>query len=93
MSKPIDVIDLYEQLQKKFPYVEFIIVETEKSVGFSKYKFHEFRLKRYHNQIFETPIKTSISIRQDANLDTDDYFAIEKMMYESFTTKKQFGII
>lgn len=93
MSKQMDVIEVYTQLQKKFPYVEFEIIETEKKLGFSRQKFHEFRLKRLYNQVFEKPIKTSINIRQGATIDTNDYYSIEDKMYESFGKYKKMEIV
>lgn len=92
MARKIDAIDIYNELKKRFPHVEFVIEEKIIKKNMNEYGIFVFKLKKLLNTTFEPPIKTSISILQDEELDTDEFWRIETMMQESFSLKKLRGV-
>lgn len=85
MVRNIDIVDIITKLNKKFPYVEFIVKEEIRSNHLSFYRFY---LKKLLFQTFEPPIKTSISFLKDDYIDDHDFYQLELKMYESFNLEK-----
>jgi hypothetical protein len=85
MVRNIDIVDIITKLNKKFPYVEFIVKEEIRSYNRS---FYRFFLKKLLSQTFEPPIKTSISFLKDDYIDDHEFYQLELKMYESFNLEK-----
>jgi hypothetical protein len=79
-----DVVDVLKKLNDEFPYLKFVTEDRVLRVGLGEYNHHIFMLKRLNKNTFETPIKTSISLRENETLMEDEYQKISRKIYESF---------
>lgn len=86
--KTYDVVDVYRKLRREFPQVKFIVDEVEVPIGLDYYTFFKFKLKRYYGQEFEPPIKTTISISKNNEINENEYNEIRNNMILSFGQPK-----
>ena len=84
----MDIVDVYTELNKKFPHVKFIIEEKERG----HLSFYYFKLIGLFNLKFDPAIKTSICILRSDYITDLEYQVIERKMYESFSVKKLLGV-
>ena len=79
-EKTYDVVDLYKKLKKHFPHLKFVTEDIVKG----KYTFHNFQLKKYNGQVFDPPVKTTISVLKNNELTKNEYRTIRDNVALSF---------
>lgn len=86
-----DAIEVHQKLKKEFPFVEFILEETQfKKFGRGLY---HFRIKTFRGQDFDPPVKTSIFLEKNEQINDVQYNVIRVKMWESFVQQKNLGVI
>lgn len=71
-----DVIDIYYKFKNDCPYLEFVIDEVERFVGKNKYLYQRFCLRKYNEQLYDPPLKTTILILINSEISEKKYKTI-----------------
>lgn len=77
-----DVVDLYQKLEKEFPYIEFI---TEDEIIKGK-TIHRFKIRTLNKAEFNPPIKTTILIEKNCEIDEKEFQKISDNVRNSFSS-------
>jgi hypothetical protein len=80
-----DVVDLYLKLENEFPHIEFI---TEDEIIKGK-TLHKFKIRTLNKTAFKPPVKTTIFIEKNGEIEEKEYQKISDNVRKSFGTTLQ----